>query len=311
MELLYTRRYKTNRILSFISSFLLAVVAAGIISTPPLGVPLSHNMRAFAGIAVFLFADLFFTRKYRNRKKILHSEYPKQWETILDDYVPYLRNLKNEDRYCFVRKVQIFLDEIMITGIRMEVDDVTRLLVASAAVIPVFRIPEWDYPLLTDVFVCQDQLSDNLELLNCKDDVMGLVIYNKSSVYLSQDLLLKNFQKTDGNNLGLHEFMHKIDEGSGVIDGVLPAPFLSKKERSEWLGIVDNEMNKLKRKESDLKEYALTSRAEFIAVAAEYFFERPVEMKEKHASLYAMMQKMFRQDLASAVSDEAKKIIMK
>jgi Mlc titration factor MtfA (ptsG expression regulator) len=197
----------------------------------------------------------------------------------------------------------------MITGIGMELDDITCILVASAAVIPVFRIPDWDYPFLTDVFVCQDQLSDNLELLNCKDDVMGLVIYNKSSVYLTKDLLLKNFQKTDGNNLGLHEFIHKIDEGSGDIDGILPSPFLSKKERRQWLEIVDNEMHKMKNNKSDFKEYGLTSRAEFIAVAAEYFFEKPLEMKEKHASLYLMMEKMFRQDLASAVNDEAKKII--
>ena len=65
----------------------------------------------------------------------------------------------------------------------------------------------------------------------------------------------------------------------------------------------------MKNNKSDFKEYGLTSRAEFIAVAAEYFFEKPLEMKEKHASLYLMMEKMFRQDLASAVNDEAKKII--
>ncbi len=311
MELLYTRRYKVNRMISFTISFLLAVLTAGIVSNPPYGITLSHNMRAFVGIAVFLFADLFFTRKYRKRKRILYGNFPMHWESILEEYVPYFRNLDKEDKEYFLRKVQIFLEEVMITGVKIEIDDLTRLLVASAAIIPVFRIPDWDYPFLTDVFVCQDNLSEDLELLKCQDDVMGLVIYNKSSVYLSKDLLLKNFQKTDGNNLGLHEFIHKIDEVSGDIDGILPSPFLSKKDRSEWLKIVDNEMIKLKNKKSDLKEYALTSRAEFIAVAAEYFFERPVEMKDKHPSLYLMMQKMFRQDLASAVSDEAKHIIKK
>jgi hypothetical protein len=297
--------------ISFTASFLLAVLTAGIASNPPYGIPLSHNMRAFVGIAVFLFADLFFTRKYRKRKRILQSDYPPHWESILEEYVPYFRNLNKEDKEYFLRKIQIFLEEVMITGVKIEIDDLTQLLVASAAIIPVFRIPDWDYPFLTDVFVCQDSLSENLELLKCQDDVMGLVIYNKSSVYLSKDLLLKNFQKTDGNNLGLHEFIHKIDEVSGDIDGILPEPFLSKKDRIQWLKIVDNEMTKLKNKKSDLKEYALTSRAEFIAVAAEYFFERPDEMKYKHPSLYLMMQKMFRQDLASAVSAEAKQIIGK
>lgn len=311
MELLYTKRYKVNRIISFTASFLLAVLTAGIASSPPFGIALADNLRAFTGIAVFIFADLFFTRKYRKRKRILQRAYPSQWESILEEYVPYFRYLDKEDRYYYQKKVQIFLEEVLITGVNMEIDEVTRLLVASSAIIPVFRIPDWDYPFLTDVFVCQGNLYENIELLQCKDDVLGLVIYNKSSVYLTRDVLVRNFQKTDGNNIGLHEFMHKIDEGSGDIDGILPSPFLSKKERNEWLEIVDNEMNKLKMAKSDFKDYALTNRAEFLAVAAEYFFERPVEMKEKHASLYFMMQKMFRQDLASAVSFEAKKIIGK
>lgn len=306
MELLYTRRYKINKIVSFISAFAVAVVTAGIGSSHFAGLNMSYHMRALTGISVFFMSELYFTRKYRRRKVILHRPVPEGWDEALTIYVPYYRLLSEDDKFLFSKKIEFFLDGIVITGIDTKIDEVTRLLVGAAAVIPVFRQPEWEYDYLTDVFVCSDNLADNIELLNCCDDVLGLVVYNKSSIYLSREALVKNFMISDGNNVGIHEFIHKIDEVSGSIDGILPAPFLSKKEREKWLGVIDYEMSRLKRNDSDFKEYALRSRSEFIAVAAEYFFERPLEMKEKHFRLYAMMQKMFRQDLASAFSRETK-----
>ncbi len=309
MELLYTRRYKINKIISFISAFAIAAVTVGIVSSHFAGLKLSYHMRALTGMSVFLFSELYFTRKYRRRNVILHRPVPEGWDETLTSYVPYYGLLNDKDKFLFSKKIEFFLDRVVVTGIDTKIDEVTRLLVGAAAVIPVFRQPEWEYDYLTDVFVCSDNLADNIELLNCCDDVLGLVVYNKSSIYFSREALIKNFRITDGNNVGIHEFIHKIDEVSGSIDGILPSPFLSKKEREKWLGVIDHEISRLKKNESDFKEYALRSRAEFIAVAAEYFFERPLEMKEKHFKLYTMMQKMFRQDLASAFSRETKNMI--
>ena len=88
----------------------------------------------------------------------------------------------------------------------------------------------------------------------------------------------------------------------------MPAPLLSYKERERWLQIIDYEMSKLQNSESDIREYAGTSRAEFIAIASEFFFERPLEMKQKHPSLYVMMEKIFRQDMVAVCGSETKKI---
>ena len=193
----------------------------------------------------------------------------------------------------------------------MEVDEVTKVLIGAAAIIPVFKIPDWNYSHVSDVFICKDNLHENIELLKCKDDVLGLVVHNKTSVYLSRNTLIDNFKKSNGYNIGIHEFVHKIDEKSGAIDGIPPEPILSKKDRKKWKKIIDYEMEKIRQNESDFREYALTSRSEFIAVAAEYFFERPLDMKEKHEALYYMMARMSRQNLAAAVSSEAKNIFRK
>ena len=54
--------------------------------------------------------------------------------------------------------------------------------------------------------------------------------------------------------------------------------------------------------ESDIRRYALTNEAEFFSVVTEYFFERPEIMQRKHPDLFTMLQKVFRQDMASRLS---------
>jgi Mlc titration factor MtfA (ptsG expression regulator) len=193
---------------------------------------------------------------------------------------------------------------VLITGVNMEIDDITRVLVAAGAVIPVFKVLDWEYTMITDVFVCPDNFHEHFPIKIRETNIEGLVVHNKTTVYLSKESMLRGFSKTDGNNTAIHEFMHKIDEGSGDIDGILPPPFLSKKNRLRWLNIIDMEMDRLKKKDSLLHPYALTNRAEFIAVAAEFFFERPVEMKKMHPELYGFMEKIFRQNLSARIEGE-------
>lgn len=47
-----------------------------------------------------------------------------------------------------------------------------------------------------------------------------------------------------------------------------------------------------------LDEYGAESPAEFFVVATEAFFERPLELRAKHAALYAELRAYFRRDPA-------------
>jgi hypothetical protein len=47
-----------------------------------------------------------------------------------------------------------------------------------------------------------------------------------------------------------------------------------------------------------LDGYGTTNPAEFFAVATESFFERPVQMREKHPELYGELRRFYRQDPA-------------
>lgn len=305
MELLFTTRYKVNRIFSLVVSLLAAVVTAA--AAERAGAPVINGINTVPVIAmaVFLLLNLYLTRKYRRRKKVLLAPFPDEWETILAEKIGYYRELNDDDSYVFRKKVQLFLDEVRITGVRVDVDDELKILVASAAVIPVFRIPDWEYNMLDEVLVYPGSFDDDFNLSGSNRDILGMVVNRTSSVILSRDALVSGFSRDDGENVALHEFMHKIDEGDGEIDGI-PAFLLSADEKACWKQVVEDEMQLLIDGGSDFNPYALKDRGEFFAMAGEYFFEKPQRMKEKHPSLYRIMCRMFRQDLASAIADETR-----
>jgi Mlc titration factor MtfA (ptsG expression regulator) len=53
--------------------------------------------------------------------------------------------------------------------------------------------------------------------------------------------------------------------------------------------------------ESDINPYGATHEREFLAVAGEYFFERPQLLRENHPELYTLLCKAFNQDTASVL----------
>ena len=56
------------------------------------------------------------------------------------------------------------------------------------------------------------------------------------------------------------------------------------------------EMHKISEGKSDINPYALTNEAEFFAIAAEYFFEKPEQLQAKHPDLYNLMCQIFEQE---------------
>jgi Mlc titration factor MtfA (ptsG expression regulator) len=57
--------------------------------------------------------------------------------------------------------------------------------------------------------------------------------------------------------------------------------------------MVEQKIEEIIDRESDIDPYGSTSRTEFFAVIAEYFFERPQLLQKKHPKLYAWLCDMF------------------
>jgi hypothetical protein len=50
-----------------------------------------------------------------------------------------------------------------------------------------------------------------------------------------------------------------------------------------------------------LDTYGTTNEAEFFAVTTECFFDRPVELRDRHPSLYELLCQYYRQDTARRI----------
>jgi Mlc titration factor MtfA (ptsG expression regulator) len=214
--------------------------------------------------------------------------------------VTYFRALNEAQKVRFRDLVKIFLDEVRITGIRTEVDDTTRVLVAASAIIPIFNFEQWEYPRLGEVLIYPDSFDGQYQTDgDTPRNTLGMVGLGHLSgvMILSKPSLLGGFDvDNDKQNVGIHEFAHLIDQADGVIDGLPPG--VPADLACQWIDWVSGELADPPEKRSHINDYAYTNRAEYFAVLVEYFFEAPDILKRKRPEVYEMLQKMFHQDTA-------------
>lgn len=215
---------------------------------------------------------------------------------ILETYIGFYSRLTEPDRLRFIKQVNEFLSEIIITPINTSITDLDRIFVAASAVVPIFSFPDFKYPHLQEVLIYPDTFNMDFETHTDDRNILGLV---GTGVYSNKMLLSKTaLQAGFGNNPGaantaIHEFVHLIDAADGDTDGI-PRMLMDNIYTLPWLDLMHREIQKMLEGSSDINPYGLTSRSEFFAVASEYFFERPEIFKENHPELYNMMQLIFK-----------------
>ena len=249
----------------------------------------------FVAILIMVFVIVFIALYKKPHRKI---QLPDGYKDLLAAHIIFYRNLESEDKIRFERKLEDFLGYIQITGVQTEVNDLDRLLVASSAVIPIFGFTEWRYYNLSEVLLFKDRFnSDNYSLSGNERDVLGMVGNGamQMQMILSKPDLYKGFGISGGyENAGIHEFVHLLDKEDGAVDGI-PEALLKKEYSIPWIHMMSANIAAMKSGKSDINIYGATNHAEFFAVAAEYFFEKPDKFKEKHPELYTMLAEIFRQ----------------
>jgi Mlc titration factor MtfA (ptsG expression regulator) len=281
----------------------LAVLALLAFLARPTGKPLWLTLPFAANLAYGLY-DLL-TMKLRKRRKILRQPFPPKWEEVLQREVIFFRALEPAEQVRFRRELQVFLGEKLITGIKTQLDETTRVLAAASAIIPIFGFPEWEWDQISEVLIYPSRFSDDFAF----DDgaghhtlgMVGTGPMNRMMILAKPDLLSGFRNPADKRNVGLHEFAHLVDKSDGAIDG-LPGVGLDRQSIGPWVELVRRKMEEIRRGDSDIDDYALTNEAEFFAVASEYFFERPGVMHRKHPELYRMLSAVFNQKLHERVA---------
>lgn len=236
------------------------------------------------------------------RRKPIQS-FPTNWEGALESRVVFYQKLSDKEKQTFKTRMMRFLAEVNIEGVKTEVTEEDKMLLAASAVIPVFGFGDWRYNNLSGILIYPDNFNDDLQF---ETDSEGRVISGlvgngqfEKQMILSKRALHQAFSnKTDKHNTPVHEFVHLLDKMDGDTDGI-PEQLLKQEYVLPWVNLMHEEMEAINNDKSDIRKYGGTKQAEFFAVASEYFFERPDLFKRKHPELYKMLEQCFQQDPAA------------
>ncbi|MDH3744028.1 MAG: zinc-dependent peptidase [Acidobacteriota bacterium] len=299
---------RTAQVFSAIAFVLLATLA---VLLRPTAMPLWLSLPIAAILSYGLY-DLL-TWKLRRRRRILNRPFPPKWEKVLQSEVVFYRALEPSEQDRFRRELQVFLGEKRITGIKTQIDETTRVLAAASAIIPILGFPDWEWDQISEILIYPSRFSEDFAFDDGgRHHTLGMVgtgAMNRMMILVKSDLINGFRNPGDKRNVGLHEFAHLVDKSDGAIDGL---PFVGLDQRSvgPWIELVRRKMEEIRSGDSDINDYALTNEAEFFAVTAEYFFERPGVMRRKHPELYEMLSRVFNQKLhmrLAALTQERKR----
>jgi len=249
----------------------------------------------FFVLALLVLGVSFFLRQ--KKKPVTVVPLPGHYRLILQEQVEFYRHLDETKKAEFENRVQSFLSQTKITGVRTTVEDLDKVLIASSAVIPIFGFPGWEYVNLREVLLYPDYFSHDFKQTGSDRNIMGMVgdgPYNGVMILSQHDLRQGFINKTGKTNTAIHEFVHLVDKMDGSTDG-LPGFILQRQYILPWLQLVQKEIKYILADQSDINPYGATSETEFFAVVSEYFFERPDLLQEKHPELYKLLTTIFRQ----------------
>lgn len=227
--------------------------------------------------------------------------FPPDWNVLLQEKVAFYRDLNKTEQQRFERAVLQFFEDVDISGVGVEIDDTDRLLVAASAVIPLFGFPGWRYHNLNEVLLYEGTFNHDYQTEGKERDILGMVGSGamQRMMILSRKALHAGFEnESSKTNVGIHEFVHLLDKADGATDGI-PEILIEKPFVIPWLREIHEEIRDIKANDSDINPYGSTNEAEFFSVASEYFFKQPRLFEKNHPELFAMMEKIFRQDLDS------------
>jgi Mlc titration factor MtfA (ptsG expression regulator) len=218
-------------------------------------------------------------------------------KNTLKQRVAFYQKLTGNEQKEFGQRVLSFLKTVNIQGVDTAIEESDKVLVGAAGIIPIFAFKHWEYQNIREILLYSATFNEGYQTKGTGRNVLGMVgdgVMNRVMI-LSLPELRKGFSnKNDQSNTAIHEFVHLVDKDDGYADG-LPQQLLSHGYAIPWLKRIHQEILLIQQGKSDINPYATTNEAEFLAVAAEYFFEQPELMEKKHPELYSMLQQVFHQ----------------
>ncbi|MFA5293584.1 MAG: M90 family metallopeptidase [Phycisphaerae bacterium] len=252
---------------------------------------------------------MFWFKKWR-RNRIASRQFPSHWLRIIESNVPLYNRLPVADKTELQKHILVFIAEKHFEGCGgLKITDEIKVVIAAQACMLLLHRKTDYYPGLSSVLVYPHAF-----IANRAEYLPGGVIaegpqvllgesHSRGSIVLSWDDVRHGAADVnDGQNVVFHEFAHQIDSSSGRGDD--SEVLKNTSSYIAWARVLRKDYELLRQaaqrnNPAFLNKYGAIDPAEFFAVATEFFFEKPTELKQVHPDLYNELKKFYHQDLGS------------
>lgn len=245
-------------------------------------------------------------RSYQ-RGKITSQPFKKEWRKIIQQRMPYFRQMPADLQLQLKQHIQVFLAEKNFIGCNgVNITNEIRVTVAAQACLLLLNRKTDFYPKLKTILVyprafVKSQLNQDASGVQFSQKMtLAGESWDFGKVVLSwQDTLDGAKITDDGHNVVIHEFAHQLDQENGNANG---APILEKGQSYQCWSEVFSAQFELLQKQANtgtpsiFDYYGATNPAEFFAVASEVFFEKSKSFHHEHPKLYQQLKQYYQVD---------------
>jgi Mlc titration factor MtfA (ptsG expression regulator) len=236
---------------------------------------------------------------------------PDAWHHIIERNVPYYRCLTPVERKELGGLVQVFIAEKYFEGCGgLQMSDEIKVTIAAQACMLLLGREHNFYPALRTVLVYPSAwFAPTMQregwIVSEGEEWRSGESWDHGAIVLSWDDVLGGARDMhDGWNVVFHEFAHQLDAESGSTEGVPELP--ERAMYATWAKVLSREYEEFifslqTGGPTLLDAYGAKNPAEFFAVATEFFFERPVELRALHPRLYEQLRLFYRRDTAETM----------
>lgn len=238
--------------------------------------------------------------KNRRRKKILAQPWPEPWSLYLNRNVRLSWRLSDSELEKLKKCIRIFDAEKNWEGCEgLELTEEMRITIAAQACLMLLGTEDFYFDNVRTILVFPQSFRRQKShgLLHGASEHRSGEAWQGGPIVLSwKDALQGGRNQDDGSNVVIHEFAHALDGLDGDMGGSLMFP--DDETTEQWEDVVNREFRNLVTARDQgmrtlLNHYGATNRAEFFAVAAETFFEQPVDLKSEHPELFGLLRRYF------------------